>query len=57
MPFNNMALAYCMEGVNTTANTPDRTWGRENNLMHIKTVHFNQKPEVSDHNRFSSMFI
>jgi len=24
MPFNNMALAYCMEGVNTTAITPDR---------------------------------
>jgi hypothetical protein len=43
MPFNNMVPAYCMESVNTTAITPDRTWGRENNLKHIKTVHFSQK--------------
>jgi len=57
MPFNNMALAYCMEGVNTTVFTPDRTWGRENNLKHIKTVHFSQKPELSDHDCFSCMYI
>ena len=52
MPFNNMALAYWTEGVNTIAITPDRIWGRENNLKHIKTVHFNQKPEISEHDCF-----
>jgi hypothetical protein len=46
MPFNNMALADCTEGVNATAITPYGTWDRENNLKHIKPVHFSQREKV-----------